>query len=112
MEQSRPLVRVQEVKPLDGFKVHVTFKNGVQRDIDLELYLHGPIFEPIKGNTDTFRSVKVVENTIGWDNGASIDPDVLYYNLKPAWMEESSEASKRRPIGIAQRAEPIVAEHP
>jgi hypothetical protein len=100
MEPIRPLIRVQEVKPLHGFKVHVTFTNGIQRDIDLEVYLRGPIFEPIKGNIDTFCSVKVTENTIGWDNGASIDPDVLYYNLKPAWMEESLEVSRHQPIGV------------
>ena len=110
MEPIRPLVRVQDVKPLQGFKVHVTFKNGVQKDIDLELYLRGPIFERIKKDIDLFRSIKVVENTIGWDNGASIDPNVLYYNLKPAWMEESPDASKRRSIGT-QSATPIVAEH-
>jgi hypothetical protein len=35
-----------------------------------------------------FRSVKVKEGTIAWDNGADIDPDVLYYGLTPAWAEE------------------------
>ncbi|CAN5556377.1 hypothetical protein BH10CHL1_BH10CHL1_23760 [soil metagenome] len=88
MEQIGPLIRVQAVEPLEEFKVRVTFKNGVQKDLDLASYLHGPIFEPIKRDIVVFRSVKVVGSTIAWDNGASIDPDVLYYNLKPAWMEE------------------------
>jgi len=38
-----------------------------------------------------FRSVKVEGGTIAWDNGADIDPDVLYYNLTPAWMETEQE---------------------
>jgi hypothetical protein len=38
-----------------------------------------------------FGAVKVEGGTIAWENGADIDPDVLYYDLKPAWME-SSEA--------------------
>ena len=112
MEQLGPLVRVQTVEPLEGFRVHITFKDGTQKDIDLESYLRGPIFESIKRDAEVFRAVKVVGNTIGWDNGASIDPDVLYYNLKPAWMDEASETPKRRPI-VAQGkpgSETILAE--
>ena len=41
-----------------------------------------------------FRSVKVEGGTIAWDNGADIDPDVLYYDLKPAWMETEREPAK------------------
>lgn len=83
-----PLVRVKSVEPLEKFKVQITFKDGIQKEIDLEKFLRGEIFEPIRKSSEMFRTVKVVGGTIGWDNGADIDPDVLYYDLKPAWMEE------------------------
>jgi hypothetical protein len=50
--------------------------------------LRGEIFELIRKNPEMFRALKVIGGTIGWDNGADIDPDVSYYDLKPAWMEE------------------------
>jgi hypothetical protein len=47
-----------------------------------------------------FSSIKIEGGTIAWDNGADIDPDVLYYNLKPAWMEDAeavpAQSSNRR----------------
>ena len=88
-----PLVRVRTVEPLEGFKVRVTFQNDAQKEIDLEPFLHGPIFEPIRYDLSVFRSVTVVGNTIGWENGADIDPDVLYYDLKPAWAESEEIAA-------------------
>jgi len=83
-----PLVRVKFVEPLENFTVRITFKNGVVKEIDLEKFLRGEIFQDIRKDPNMFRSVKVVGGTIGWDNGADIDPDVLYYDLKPAWMED------------------------
>ena len=82
--QLGPLVRVQAVEPLAGFTVRITFQNGVQKEIDLEPLLRGPVFEPMRNDPAIFRTVKVVGKTLGWDNGADIDPDVLYYDLKPA----------------------------
>ena len=87
-----PLVRVKSVEPLEKFRVRITFQNGVKKEIDLEKFLRGEIFEPIRKNLEVFRSVKVIGGTIGWENGADIDPDVLYYDLKPAWMEEEMKA--------------------
>ena len=88
MNQLGPRVRVRTIQPTQNYKVVFTFDNGVRREIDLEPYLHGPIFEPIRLDPAVFRSAMVAGGTIAWDNGADIDPDVLYYNLKPAWMEE------------------------
>lgn len=88
MDKLAPRVRVRAAVPRRGFKVLFTFDNGVQREIDLEPYLHGPIFEPLRRDPKKFRALKVEGGTVAWDNGADIDPDVLYYNLKPAWREE------------------------
>ena len=85
----KKLVRVTEVYPLEDYKCRLVFEDGTEKVVNLEPYLHGPIFEPILRDKKTFRSVRVVEGTIGWENGADIDPDVLYYDLTPAWMEES-----------------------
>jgi hypothetical protein len=87
-----PLVRVESVEPLENFMVRVTFKNGVVKEIDLERFLRGEMFEEIRRDQNVFRSVKVMGATIGWENGADIDPDVLYYDLEPAWMEKQVKA--------------------
>lgn len=84
-----PLVRVKSVESLEKFRVRITFQNGVEKEIDLEKFLRGEVFESIRKDPKIFSSVKVIGGTIGWDNGADIDPDVLYYDLKPAWMEDT-----------------------
>jgi len=84
------LVRIQSVKPLEDFVVELEFADGTSRQIDLEPYLRGKVFEPLRNDLEKFRAVKVDKRmgTIVWENGADIDPDVLYHNLKPAWAEE------------------------
>jgi len=88
MERLGRLVRVRAVESLQGFRARLEFEDDTQKEIDLEPYLHGPIFEPIRKDPALFHSMKVEGGTIAWDNGADIDPDVLYYGLTPAWMEE------------------------
>ena len=86
------MIRVKAVKPLDGFRVHLTFTDGSERVVDLEPYLRGPVFEVLKKDLGASRSVTVDEElaTIVWPNGADIDPDVLYRGLTPAAWETSS----------------------
>ena len=64
------------VKPLEGFLVRLEFTDGSARTVDLEPYLHGPIFAPVRDDPHLFRSVRVdpEAGTIVWDNGADIDP--------------------------------------
>jgi hypothetical protein len=90
MDKLGPRVRVRAVEPLRGFIVLFTFDDGTQKEINLEPYLRGPIFEPIRTDPARFRAMKIEGGTVAWDNGADIDPDVLYYNLKPAWMDEAA----------------------
>lgn len=89
------LVRVRGVEPLDGFHVRLSFEDGTQREVDLECYLHGPIFDSIRRDPAVFRSVGVDHGVVAWPNGADIDPDVLYYGLKPVWMERENTPKRR-----------------
>lgn len=88
MKVPGPLVRVKAAEPLQGFTMRLLFEDGTEKEVDLEPYLRGPIFEPLRENPERFRAVIIEGGTIAWDNGADIDPDVLYYDLTPAWMEE------------------------
>src|SRR5215213_8481385 len=85
------MVRVQSVVPLESYLVRLGFTDGTERVVDLEPYLRGPIFEPLR-DEDLFRSVRVDEElgTIVWPTGADIDPDVLY--------ESTPAAEVRRPM--------------
>jgi hypothetical protein len=86
------LVYVRAVKPLDGLRVRVVFTDDSTRDIDLDPYLQGPLFEPIRRSRTLFASVYVDPDTetLTWPNGADIDPDVLYYDGNPPWVMEET----------------------
>ena len=88
MDRLGPLVRVRSVEPLEPFKVRLTFQDGTRKEVDLEPYLRGPTFQPIRSDLQVFQLVRVVGSTIGWENGADFDPDVLYYDLAPASLEQ------------------------
>lgn len=92
MSQPGRLIRVCRVEPLEGYTVRIMFEDGTQKEVNLEPYLHGPIFEPIRNDPAVFRTVIVEGGTVAWENGADIDPDVLYYGLTPAWMEAEQPA--------------------
>lgn len=87
------LVRIKSVEPLENYIVRLEFTDDTSREIDLEPYLRGKVFEPLRQNKEAFRAVKVDAQmgTIVWENGADIDPDVLYHGLQPAWAEKENE---------------------
>jgi hypothetical protein len=87
-----PRVKVVKAVPKQNFVMRLVFEDGTEKEIDLEPFLHGPVFEPIRRDLSLFRQVNIVGGTIAWPNGADIDPDVLYYDLKPAWMLEKAVA--------------------
>ena len=91
--------RIRAVTPLEGFNVRLTLTDGTVREVNLERYLYGPVFEPIRSDLARFREVTVdaTAGTIVWPNGADIDPDVLCGNASPASGEtQPAEVTTRR----------------
>lgn len=85
------MIRVTAVRALENRRVHLTFSDGTEKEIDLTPYLKGPVFEPLRDPVE-FGKVAVDPElgTIVWPNGADICPDVLYHGRSPASLEESS----------------------
>ena len=83
------MVRVRRATPLNGFTLRLEFTDGSERTLDMEPYLKGPIFEPLRRDPALFRSVRVDEElgTIVWPNGADICPDVLVHGRTPVALE-------------------------
>lgn len=90
------LVRVKRVVPLEEYRARIFFDNGERRIIDLEKYLHGPVFRAVRLRK-MFVRMRVGEGrTIEWPNGADICPDVLYYGGPPPWALKFIEREEKR----------------
>lgn len=85
--------RVRSIESLVGFHVRLLFTDGTRRDIDLEPFLRGPIFEDIRRDPNLFRQIAVDAElgTVVWPNGADIDPDVLHGDFEPEWRTGAGE---------------------
>ncbi len=72
---------IQEVikaRPTSGWRVWLSFADGVEGEVDLSRYLgYGPVFEPL-ADEEFFRQLRVEAGTITWPNGADIAPERLY----------------------------------
>ncbi|MGD0078923.1 MAG: DUF2442 domain-containing protein [Sedimentisphaerales bacterium] len=70
---------VTDVTYLSEYKLKLRFDDDSVKIVDLESYLDGPIFEPLK-NQDFFRKVTVNSDidTIVWPNNADFAPEFLY----------------------------------
>ncbi len=69
-----------EVKPLQDYQLYLKFEDNQEGLIDIsQLIEFKGIFEPLQ-DLDYFQSVKLNPEwgTIYWENGADLDPDVLY----------------------------------
>jgi hypothetical protein len=68
---------VKEVKPIDNYKLILTFENNEVKIFDMIPYLDKGIFQELK-DENLFKAVKVSFDSIEWPNEADIDPEILY----------------------------------
>ena len=80
------MVSIHSVEVLEGFVIRLSFSDGSTREVDLDRYMWGPIFQPLREDIELFRQVRVDPElgTIVWPNGTDMDPDVLHGDFEPA----------------------------
>lgn len=66
------------VKPLENYRLYLTFNNGSSGEIDLTDELWGDVFSPLKDEAlfQTAHQDDVMQ-TVAWDNGADFAPEFL-----------------------------------
>ncbi len=79
------LVRISNVKPLDGYNVELTLTSGEVVQRDLRPLLNGPVFGSIRSDQEGFRQVRAEDGTLAWPGGIDLCPDtVIWGGLPPA----------------------------
>jgi hypothetical protein len=71
---------IVEVKYIENYQIYLKFEDGKEGLIDISKSIKfQDIFAPLQ-NLDYFKTVQINPEwgTIYWDNGADLDPDVLY----------------------------------
>lgn len=81
-----PVNDVVAVRVLSRYVVEFTFERGEVRVLDLEPFLEGEAFEPLKADYDLFCQLRAdpEAGTVVWPNGADISPRTLYARSRPA----------------------------
>jgi hypothetical protein len=73
---------VTDAKYEGGYRVWLSFSDGMSGSVDLVNRLHGEVFEPLKEVT-LFEQVRFEPDmdTIVWPNGANLAPEYLYQEV-------------------------------
>lgn len=74
-----------DVKPLDGYKLFITFQNGEKKIFDVSPLLSLPVYQPLK-NKSFFKTAKADGMCIYWDDCIDLCPDMVYLDSK-AWED-------------------------
>ncbi|MCD5410049.1 MAG: DUF2442 domain-containing protein [Clostridiales bacterium] len=68
---------VVDVKPLEEYKLLLTFENGEKKVFNMKPYLDKGVFRELK-EKKLFKTVRVSFDSVEWSNKADIEPEVLY----------------------------------
>ena len=86
---------ITEVSYIEDYKLKLKFENNEYKLVDLQPYLEGKIFEPLK-DVSYFKTVTLNKDidTIVWPNNADFSPDFLYEIGQLIAIEEIQEAKR------------------
>jgi hypothetical protein len=84
---------VTSVRPLPDYRLDLVFDNGAHRALDMSPWLKRGLFAQLR-DPRLFGTVHVSFDTVEWENGADVCPEVLYE--KSAAVPKTARKSGRR----------------
>ncbi len=72
---------IVNVKALENHNLLLKFENKEERIFDMSPYLEIGKFQELK-DEQLFKTVRVSFDTVEWDNGLDLDPELLYEKSK------------------------------
>ena len=85
------MITVRRVEPLGGYRLRLTFSDGLVGEVEVDPRGRGPMFDPLVDQA-YFQAVKVsrAAGTIVWPNGLDLAPETLHRRVlaqhRPAAM--------------------------
>ena len=73
---------VEQVYPLDDYRLELVFENGERRIFDAKPYLQRGIFTRLQ-NRAVFQSARVVAGSVEWAGELDLSYDTLYLESEP-----------------------------
>jgi len=77
MNTDKLLIKVEQAKYLNDYKIQLTFSDGLSGVVDLQDEIWGEVFEPLK-DVNYFKNFTKDRWTIGWKCGADFAPEFLH----------------------------------
>jgi hypothetical protein len=87
---------INEVHPLDGYRLSLRFEDGAEGVVDLaQLVPFSGVFAPLRDRNEFLRvRVNSELGTICWPSGADLHPDVLYSLVTGETLPSYEQAAK------------------
>lgn len=77
------MIYIKDVKPLDDYKLLLTFGNDEIRVFDVKPLLEFPVYKTLK-DKNLFSKVHIIyDYTIAWNSDIDMCPDSLYSDSTP-----------------------------
>jgi hypothetical protein len=73
---------VRDVRPLDDYRLEVSFENGERRVFDVKPYVYRGIFVRLQDRA-LFQAARVVAGSVEWPGGLDLSYDTLYLEGQP-----------------------------
>lgn len=80
-------IGVKTVEALENYRLALTFENDERGIFDMTPYLDTGIFRELR-DVPLFRSAHIAFDSVAWNNGADICPEMLYAQANKTTLPE------------------------